>query len=82
MHHTLGHPTSLEDLTSRATWRYPYSKSCPSENRFGAVWLKVRATLRRDTYFGQNGALAAAWCAVWTQGWPRLPGGTATIGFA
>ena len=51
-------------LTSRSTLRYPYHKSDPSENRFGAVWLKVCATLRRETHFRLNGALAAAWCPV------------------
>ena len=63
-------------LTSRSTLRYPYHKSDPSENRFGAVWLKVCATLRRETHFGQSGALAAVWCTIWTRaclGCPAAP---------
>ena len=47
-------------LTSRSTLRYPYHKSDPSENRFGAVWLKVCATLLRETHFAKSGAVAAA----------------------
>ena len=72
----------LRFWTPRPNLAHPYRKSDPSEYRFGAVWLKVRATLRPETRFGPNGALAAAWCPLWTQGLPRLPGGTATTGFA
>ena len=62
-------------LTSRASLRNPYQKSDPSGYRFGAVSPQVRATLQRENHFGQNGALAWAWCSFSTRRSHRLSGG-------